>query len=247
MARRPSEVPPARVRELSAGAPSANLAESLSIDFAKLLKATLPDLAPEAHKAMKAHAATPYTKRMAAASTILLEHASAKQRRAVERHPSDTVKGWACYLVGMTAKNADEAIDRIRPFAADGHFGVREWAWLGVRHAIVAAPEDAIGHLAPSSLDASENIRRFASEATRPRGVWSAHIPLLKDNPARGLPILDPLSDDPSRYVQNSVANWLNDAAKTRPDWVSDVCRRWRGASSNAATAYICRRATRSL
>jgi len=91
------------------------------------------------------------------------------------------------------------------------------------------------------------SIRRFASEATRPRGVWCAQIETLKKEPWRGLPLLDPLRADTSSYVQDSVANWLNDAAKTQPQWVREVCARWGRGKLAPATAYILRRARRSL
>jgi 3-methyladenine DNA glycosylase AlkC len=51
--------------------------------------------------------------------------------------------------------------------------------------------------------------------------------------------------------VQNSVANWLNDAAKTKPQWVQQLTDLW-FAESHPATAakardYICKRARRNL
>jgi 3-methyladenine DNA glycosylase AlkC len=70
---------------------------------------------------------------------------------------------------------------------------------------------------------------------------------VLKKEPWRGLPLLQALRADPSRYVQNSVANWLNDAAKTQPDWVRGVCAQWSGGTVPPATAYILRRAQRSI
>ena len=90
-------------------------------------------------------------------------------------------------------------------------------------------------------------MRRFASEALRPRGVWAAHIPTLKQQPERGEPILHPLRADPSQYVQDSVANWINDASKTRPDWAIALCKRWVAENDNAATARIVKRALRSV
>jgi 3-methyladenine DNA glycosylase AlkC len=107
--------------------------------------------------------------------------------------------------------------------------------------------DDAIGLLHPWVRDRDENIRRFASELTRPRGVWCAQIETLKAQPWRALPLLEPLKADPSRYVQNSVANWLNDASKTQAEWVDEVCRRWLARSRAPATEYIVRRACRSL
>jgi 3-methyladenine DNA glycosylase AlkC len=138
-------------------------------------------------------------------------------------------------------------LQAVSRFAADPHFGVREIAWMAVRDEIAADVAGAVGLLQPWALHADANIRRFASEATRPRGVWCAQIEALKQQPWRGLSLLEPLRADPSRYVQNSVANWLNDAAKTQPDWVREICGRWSRESPGAATTYIVRRGQRSL
>ncbi len=92
-----------------------------------------------------------------------------------------------------------------------------------------------------------ENIRRFASEATLPRGVWCNHIDILKKEPAIAMPILEPLKADPSKYVKDSVGNWLNDASKTSPDFVIQLCKHWETESDNKHTAYIIKKALRTL
>ena len=97
------------------------------------------------------------------------------------------------------------------------------------------------------SARASEHLRRFASEALRPRGVWCAHIASLKREPGKALPILSSLRADPSNYVQDSVANWLNDAAKDQPDWVRGLCAEWLKATPADATRRICHRTLRNL
>jgi 3-methyladenine DNA glycosylase AlkC len=59
--------------------------------------------------------------------------------------------------------------------------------------------------------------------------------------------ILEPLKSDEAKYVQDSVGNWLNDASKTRPDFVLDVCARWEKESPTKATKYITQKAKRTL
>jgi 3-methyladenine DNA glycosylase AlkC len=162
-------------------------------------------------------------------------------------HPSDVARSWAAQWLLFSGLPLADKLDRVRRFAADPHFGVREIAWMAVRDEVAGALTDAVDRLAPWVRDPDANIRRFASELTRPRGVWCAQIERLKAEPWLASSLLEPLRADPSRYVQNSVANWLNDAARTQPEWVLETCARWRLESPAAATAYIVRRASRNL
>ncbi|HMX30462.1 MAG TPA: DNA alkylation repair protein, partial [Blastocatellia bacterium] len=163
-------------------------------------------------------------------------------------HPSDLVRSWAAYLIGLDGElKLAQKLTLIRRFAADSHFGVREEAWFAVRAGIDAELGTAIKVLAKWTKDKDESVRRFASEATRPRGVWCKHIEALKLHPELGLPILEPLHSDASKYVRDSVANWINDAGKTRPDWAKDVCARWREMSPTKETEYIVNKALRTI
>ena len=47
--------------------------------------------------------------------------------------------------------------------------------------------------------------------------------------------------------MQNSVANWHNDASKSQGAWVREVGARWLQDSPTTATRYIVKRALRTL
>lgn len=241
-------LPPDRLAALNAGTVAARtLAECLAVDQPALARAVVGHDAVV--RAAEEGKALGISRQMAAIGAAV---AAALPADAVERlagHPSDTVRGWAAFAIGRGADTGGALPERLaaqRRFAADGHFGVREWAWLAVRPFIIQDMAGAIAALIPWTADADPTIRRFAVESTRPRGVWCEHSATLKRDPTPGLPLLEPLRADPARYVQDSVANWLNDAAKTTPDWVRQVCADWAG-SSNPATTRIIQRASRSL
>ncbi|MEF2244420.1 MULTISPECIES: HEAT repeat domain-containing protein [unclassified Paenibacillus] len=163
-------------------------------------------------------------------------------------HPSDSVRCWAAYIIGLNPElTIAQKLPLIRPFAGDEHFGVREIAWMAVREAIINELEVSLFILKDWLVDHDEKIRRFAIEAIRPNGVWAKHITRLKERPEMGLPLLEIVKSDSAKYVQDSVSNWLNDASKSNPEWVKQVCARWTESSNTKETNRIVKRALRSL
>jgi 3-methyladenine DNA glycosylase AlkC len=107
--------------------------------------------------------------------------------------------------------------------------------------------EPAIESLVGWAEHVDANLRRCASEVTRPCGVWCAHLTRVKAEPQLALPILEPLKSDGSKYVRDSVGNWHNDASKSQPAWVRRVTSRWRKESKTPETAYIVKKALRTI
>jgi 3-methyladenine DNA glycosylase AlkC len=243
-ARRPNAVPADVLRALERGEESANHMEQIALDMGALLCALFPSLSHRADALRHGGLVT----RMRTGGAVVLAEMGSGAISAGSSWQSDTARGWAAMAVGLAeGPTLADRLVSIRPYADDRHFAVREWAWLSLRRHVVARPEHAIRLLEPWAAEESERLRRFATELTRPRGVWSAHIPLLKTMPELGLPLLEPLRADRSRYVQDSVSNWLNDAAKSRPHWVDTTCKRWLRQTDRATTERIVRRAMRSL
>ena len=248
-ANRASDIPENILKSLSCGeVQSATLAECIAVNQAKLMRAVFHGLSSPALKAIDAACELGVLKRMARIGEVLLDELGAAGIAKCSSHGADTVRGWACFMVGaQSGLDVAGRLAAVRPLADDAHFGVREWAWMAVRPHLAQELDSSITHLARWTVEPSEHLRRFASEALRPRGVWCAHIASLKREPGKALPILSSLRADPSNYVQDSVANWLNDAAKDQPDWVRGLCAEWLKATPADATRRICQRALRNL
>jgi 3-methyladenine DNA glycosylase AlkC len=256
-ARTIKDIPPDILLELNAGViESANLVEWLAIDHHVLLNNILhqnerieyhQEIISRWNQLKKNSINTRNEAAGKAFATIVQREKDLEILTLISNHTSDSVRCWAAYAVAEIHKHDfKKLLKEITPFADDPHFGVREIAWMAVRPMIANDIESAVVFLVQWTESKSENLRRFASEATRPRGVWCAHIPALKENPQLGISIIEPLKEDTSKYVKDSVGNWLNDAAKTAPDFVRALCHRWSSLTS-PHTQYIIKKALRNL
>jgi 3-methyladenine DNA glycosylase AlkC len=246
-ARSRSEIPRDVLQQLNRGEiETATLAEGLALDFRKLLSHVAPHVKcpPELNSDGKVG----ITGKMSAVGLALHAGDGLDELLRYRTHTSDTVRGWAAYVISAAPDlSLSRRLRLVQPLADDQHFGVREWAWLALRPHIAADVPAALRSLSKWATRPSENLRRFAIEITRPRGVWCGHLQELKERPEPALELLEMVRADPSKYVQDSVANWLNDSSKSRPDWVEAVTTRWLKESATDNTRRIVRRALRSL
>ncbi|GAB3836519.1 hypothetical protein ACFFMR_00010 [Micromonospora andamanensis] len=97
------------------------------------------------------------------------------------------------------------------------------------------------------SVDSSPNVRRLASEGTRPRLPWARTLTRFVEDPQPVLKILEPLRSDPSEYVRKSVANNVNDITRDSPAIALDTVRRWLRESPTPQTNWIVRHGLRTL
>lgn len=248
-ANRTVDITPELLQALSLGEiETATLTESLAVDQARLLQAVFPDAWPQLEDTAQALGQLGILKRMECIGGLLWQALGQAGWQRCLTHRSDTVRGWACFMAGaQPGLTLSQRLELVQPLADDSHFGVREWSWMGVRPHLASDLPQAVAELSRWTRRPSDRLRRFASEALRPRGVWCSHIAALKQQPEIALPLLQRLRADASPYVQDSVANWLNDAAKSRPDWVRALCAQWLEESPVPATRRICERAQRSL
>ncbi|MEO9573895.1 MAG: DNA alkylation repair protein [Tateyamaria sp.] len=107
-------------------------------------------------------------------------------------------------------------------------------------------PEETLARLKEWARDDNYHVRRLVSEGTRPKLPWARKVDVT---PAQALPLLDQLQRDPTRFVTRSVANHLNDLAKSDPDAVLARLEAWEVEAKQAPDerAWMRRHALRTL
>ncbi|WP_422107494.1 DNA alkylation repair protein [Winogradskyella sp.] len=230
-----------------------NLMEWLATDQLQLLKLVLEehqktdwydsfDMAVNAQKKPTANSNTKVIGETFGQLTSNLEF-----YKTLRSHHSDIVRCWACWAESLQYDDISTLINGIKPYAADSHFGVREVVIFASKERMTEHLDLSVALLSKWTEDKDENIRRFAVEALRPVGVWVKKIAVFQTNPEKGLALIEPLKSDTSKYVRDSVGNWLNDASKSQPEWVSAICRQWEKESRTKETAYIIKKALRTI
>lgn len=230
-----------------------NLMEWLATDQLGLLKIVLNDIGKPAWFAdvevavntQKKPTANSNTKVIGETLGILTKNKEVYDH--LKNHTSDLVRCWACWAESTHHDELTNLLKTMKSYAADSHFGVREVVIFASKERMIEDIDKAIKILSTWTKDKDENVRRFAVEALRPVGVWTKKIAAFQENPAKGLPILEPLQSDASKYVRDAVGNWLNDASKSQPDWVQAICANWRKDSPTKETTYIIKRGLRTI
>lgn len=107
-------------------------------------------------------------------------------------------------------------------------------------------PRETLRELKRWAKDRNYHVRRLVSESTRPLLPWSGRIDLPVENT---LPLLDELHSDRTRYVTRSVANHLNDIAKSEPELVVRALQNWQvlAKQDRQELLWITRHALRTL
>jgi 3-methyladenine DNA glycosylase AlkC len=109
-----------------------------------------------------------------------------------------------------------------------------------------AAPKNVLAVWERWTEDENYHVRRLVSEGTRPKLPWGMKIGL---DVCDAVPLLDMLYADQTRYVTQSVANHLNDIAKTDSALVVETLTRWQAEGRQTAKEmdWITRHALRTL
>ncbi len=137
---------------------------------------------------------------------------------------------------GPDLEQALEALRRLTPY-----FSAED----AMRYFIGDFPTQTFKVIRAWTEDPDHRVRRLVSESTRPTLPWSVNIPVGID---AGLPVLDRLYGDDSRFVTQSVANHLHDIAEDDLGLVLDTLGRWQaeGGAKEKEFDFIARQALRN-
>lgn len=160
------------------------------------------------------------------------------------------ISGWSVWPVtSAIARKAlddghDEAFDDGLALLADltglltSEFAIRGF----LRHDL----DRALERVLEWTISDAPDVRRLASEGTRPYLPWSVRVPEITQRSGITVPILDRLYRDESEYVRRSVANHLNDLSRESPGLVVATAARWLGEPDDN-TARLVRHGLRTL
>ncbi len=162
-----------------------------------------------------------------------------------EGDPSDTLSPFAAwpitdYVAEYGLNHLHTSLDLLR------YLTPLYTAEFAIRPFIEAHRKETYEQLLLWCMDSDENVRRLASEGTRPRLPWGKKLASFIEDPTDVITLLENLRDDPSDYVRRSVANNLNDISKDHPEIILETCSRWL-ADAVPERKWIIKHATRTL
>lgn len=159
-------------------------------------------------------------------------------------------EGWLIWPVTSAvatravAENTDVAFDDAMALLAD--LTGRLTAEFAVRTLLRHDVDRAVGIATAWTRSDDVDVRRLASEGTRPYLPWAVRVPGILASPGVTVPVLDALYRDESDYVRRSVANHLNDLSRDHPELVVTTADRWL-ADPAVTTPGLVRHALRTL
>jgi 3-methyladenine DNA glycosylase AlkC len=166
------------------------------------------------------------------------------------RDRSGTFSGWLIWPV--TSAVALKAIEDGSTRAFDDAMGLlaeltgRLTSEFAIRLLLRHDPDRALQIMTSWSSSPDADVRRLASEGSRPYLPWAARVPTLITRPGMTIAILQALHQDDSEYVRRSVANHLNDISRNHPQLAVATAAQWLVAADKN-TPQVVRRALRTL
>ena len=100
-----------------------------------------------------------------------------------------------------------------------------EWP---IRYFIEADEVRALEYFNTWAKDKNCHVRRLVSEGTRPKLPMGTQLKKYVQDPKPVLKLLESLKGEPTRLVQRSISNSLNDISKDHPQCVIEFLQKWK-------------------
>jgi 3-methyladenine DNA glycosylase AlkC len=117
---------------------------------------------------------------------------------------------------------------------------------FAVRPLLAAFPEAMMAVMLDWSQADNVHVRRLSSEGVRIRLPWAKRLYIALERFDEYQTLLTRLKDDPSRFVQKSVGNNLNDLFREAPEKAAQIIETWRQDELSQAAQWIIRHGLRS-
>ena len=145
-------------------------------------------------------------------------------------------QGWwlspvACYVERHATEDFAATVAFIRELTK------RHTGEFAVRPLLAAFPERMMAVMRAWSLDENVHVRRLSSEGMRIRLPWAKKLTVALEQFDDFKAILSNLKDDPSRFVQKSVGNNLNDLYKEAPEKAEEIIGEWERSENGVLSA----------
>lgn len=169
--------------------------------------------------------------------------------RALKKNDKDT-DGLSGFLVWpLTQFVADNGLAHFELSMSSLHAMTQVFtAEFAIRNFLIHEETKTLKKMYEWTGDSSAHVRRLASEGSRPLLPWGQKIHAFVQEPEKTWSLLEKLKNDPSVYVQKSVANHINDHSKNHGDWVVKKLKTWHEPKvPKSSVNWIVRHATRTL
>jgi 3-methyladenine DNA glycosylase AlkC len=145
--------------------------------------------------------------------------------RYVERHATENFAASVAFIESLTRRHTGE---------------------FAVRPLLVAFPDAMLDVMTGWSRSDNVHVRRLSSEGVRIRLPWAKKLTVALDHFPVYKALLTHLKDDPSRFVQKSVGNNLNDLFKDAPEKAREIIAGWEAEPLSPAARWVVRHGMRN-
>lgn len=126
-------------------------------------------------------------------------------------------------------------------------FTKRQTGEYAIRYLLIDNPLETMTMLLKWSKDSNIHVRRLSSEGMRIALPWSFKTTVALEYFDIYEEILTNLKDDPSKFIQKSVGNNLNDLFKFDPKLAYHIINKWQQADLSDAAKWIIKHGLRSI